>query len=325
MTNIPAPLTPPDCDLRGFDNLQLDVDLLPKSKLANYAEAEAFRAAVLLWCEAWKQVPAASLPDDDLELRAMVGLQRDAETWARIKKDALSKFIKCSDGRLYHEVLAEKANEAWLRRLDYRERAKAGGKASAKARAKAAGEPAGSPQENEGEGEGEGDSGLPDGKPNEARKRATRLSEDFQIPEEWTSYGLDGGLTKAEISLLFEELKTWSLTKKQGTSLDWRRTWQTWCRRHKAWGVKAAVPESVSRETIWPDDPEERERAEALQRRVGKNPFKSYFAKAPPRKNCDGWVVFVPNSVVAPKVENQYGNSLDEIYGRKGWRIEVAP
>lgn len=168
-------------------------------------------------------------------------------------------------------------------------------------------------------------SSLSKDKQSEARKRATRLSEDFQIPEEWTSYGLDGGLTKAEISLLFEELKTWSLTKKQGTSLDWKRTWQTWCRRHKSWGVKAAVPGIASHETIWPDDPEERERAEALQRRVGKNPFKSYFAKAPPRKNCDGWVVYAMNDFAVSRVEAQYSGALDDIYRRKGWRIEVAP
>lgn len=155
MTDRPTPLTPADCDLRGFDNLQLDVDLLPKSKLANYAEAEAFRAAVLLWCEAWKQVPAASLPDDDLELRAMVGLQRDAETWARIKKDALSKFVKCSDGRLYHEILAEKANKAWESRLRYRALGKAGAEARAKAQAEASAKTGGAPVAQQSESEGE--------------------------------------------------------------------------------------------------------------------------------------------------------------------------
>jgi hypothetical protein len=151
VSSLPEPLTPTESDLRGFDNLQLDVDLLPKSKLANYAEAEAFRAAVLLWCEAWKQVPAASLPDDDLELRAICGLQRDAATWERIKKDALHKFIKCSDGRLYHKVLAEKANKAWESRLRYR----ALGKAGAEARAKAYAKPDGTPEAQQSESEGE--------------------------------------------------------------------------------------------------------------------------------------------------------------------------
>lgn len=132
MTDAPEPLTPPDCDLRGFSNLQLDVDLLPKSQLANYADAEAFRAAVLLWCEAWKSVPAASLEDSDMDLRAIVGLQRDGELWVKIKDDALRGFVKCSDGRLYHKTLADKAKKAWQKRLEYRARGKAGAKAKHK-------------------------------------------------------------------------------------------------------------------------------------------------------------------------------------------------
>ncbi len=132
MGEAPEPLTPAECDLRGFQNLQLDVEILPKSQLANYADAEAFRAAVLLWCEAWKQVPAASLADNELDLRAIVGLQRDGDLWEKIKADALRGFVKCSDGRLYHKVLAEKANSAWKKRLEYRKRGKAGAKAKGK-------------------------------------------------------------------------------------------------------------------------------------------------------------------------------------------------
>lgn len=157
MGKAPDPLTPADCDLRGFSNLQLDVDLLPKSQLANYADAEAFRAAVLLWCEAWKTVPAASLEDSDMDLRAIVGLQRDGELWAKIKDDALRGFVKCSDGRLYHKVLAEKAIKAWETRLKYRALGKAGGKARAKALGKTQAEPGSSNSKGEGEAEGEGE------------------------------------------------------------------------------------------------------------------------------------------------------------------------
>lgn len=335
MTDLPAPLTPPNCDLRGFDNLQLDVDLLPKSKLANYAEAEAFRAAVLLWCEAWKQVPAASLPDDDLELRSIAGLQRDPATWERIKKDALSKFVKCSDGRLYHEVLAEKACEAWGRRIAFRERAKAGGKASAAARGRTTSQPDGQPQVQpaaqpqvkEVEGEGEVDSGLPNGKPSEARKRASRIAADFQIPEDWIGYGLQGGLTKAEIDLLFEELKTWSLTKKQGTSLDWLRTWQTWCRRHASWGC-ARTPQGSPVVSV-PDhpDPECAEKWNALRSALGDKAVAAWFTtegRSDLRKNCSGFIIEA-KGVKADRIKQQFAPRLTDIFGKGQWRVEAPP
>ena len=54
--------------------MQLDVVRLRDSDLASIADAEVFRAAVLSWCVAWHQVPAASLPDDDVALsRACLG------------------------------------------------------------------------------------------------------------------------------------------------------------------------------------------------------------------------------------------------------------
>lgn len=73
---LPEPLTPPDCDLRDFAFMPLDVARLRDSDLAIQIEAEEFRAAVLLWCASWHQVPAASLPDDDKALAALAGYGR---------------------------------------------------------------------------------------------------------------------------------------------------------------------------------------------------------------------------------------------------------
>lgn len=109
----PAPLTPPDCDLRDFQYMELDVRRLRDSEFSAAVSGDAFRAGVLLWCAAWHQVPAASLPDNDTELANLAGYGRVVREWKRVREEALNGFVKCSDGRLYHAVIAEKALAAY--------------------------------------------------------------------------------------------------------------------------------------------------------------------------------------------------------------------
>lgn len=112
------PLTPPDCDLRGLLFMPLDVLRLRDSDLSLVASGDEFKAAVLLWCASWHQVPAASLPDDDRVLARLSGLS--AKSWRKSRDGATRGWIKADDGRLYHPVVAEKALEAWKDRLSYR-------------------------------------------------------------------------------------------------------------------------------------------------------------------------------------------------------------
>lgn len=114
MDDLPQPLTPADCDLRDFQYMPLDVQRLCDSDLAALESPEACWSALLLWSKAWHQVPAASLPDDDRVLAKFTGYQRAPDAWLAIREGALRGWIKCSDGRLYHPVVAEKANEAWF-------------------------------------------------------------------------------------------------------------------------------------------------------------------------------------------------------------------
>lgn len=117
------PLTPPDCDLRDFGFMPLDVLRLRDSEMAAVPDAEVFRAAVLSWCVAWHQVPAASLPDDDAALCRLLGYGRDMKGWLRLRAGgALRGYVRCSDGRLYHTVVAEKARESWQKKQDQRAR-----------------------------------------------------------------------------------------------------------------------------------------------------------------------------------------------------------
>jgi hypothetical protein len=120
----PAPLVAADVDLTDFPYMPLDVRRLRDSGLASKVSGDAFRAAVLLWCASWHQVPAASLPDDDEELASLAGygFGSGVRDWRKIRVGALRGWVKCSDGRLYHGVVAEKANEAWTSKLQHRHR-----------------------------------------------------------------------------------------------------------------------------------------------------------------------------------------------------------
>ena len=118
VSDLPSPLTPADCDLRAFAFMPLDVLRLRDSLMAAVPDAEAFRAAVLLWCASWHQVPAASLPNDEHAIARLAGYGRDLKTWRKAKDGgALRGWVTCSDGRLYHPVVAEKAHVAWAEAL----------------------------------------------------------------------------------------------------------------------------------------------------------------------------------------------------------------
>ncbi|MFI8608531.1 DUF1376 domain-containing protein [Pseudomonas sp. NPDC077649] len=116
----PLPLVPAEVDLRGLPFMPLDVNRLRDSDLAIEASGDEFRAAVLLWCASWNQVPAGSLPNNDQALAAYAGFGRDVKGWKKVAAGALRGFVECADGRLYHPVVAEKAIDAWAQRVEHR-------------------------------------------------------------------------------------------------------------------------------------------------------------------------------------------------------------
>lgn len=120
-----APLVPPEVDLRDFGFMPLDVRRLLTSE--TWIEAaynpKVGHAAVCLWCEAWHQVPAGSLPDNDRVLARLA--MCDAKTWRRIRATVLAGWVKCDDGLLYHPTVAEKALESWGHKVAQRKRTQA--------------------------------------------------------------------------------------------------------------------------------------------------------------------------------------------------------
>lgn len=108
----PAPLTPAGCDLRDFPHTPLFRSRLFGSSFHARADDSQWRAGVTLWLKSWDQVPAGSLPTDDIELCRLAELARDLKKWRKLKAEALRGWIACTDGRLYHPVVAEGVNNA---------------------------------------------------------------------------------------------------------------------------------------------------------------------------------------------------------------------
>ena len=119
-------MVPAHIDLRDFQFMPLDVVRLRDSSMALKANGDEFRAAVMLWCVAWHQVPASSLPNDECDLATYAGygkrsrLGYDKIAWDKVREGALRGFQLCDDGRIYHTVIAEKALEAWDGKLKLR-------------------------------------------------------------------------------------------------------------------------------------------------------------------------------------------------------------
>ena len=122
MSDLPAPLSPPDCDLRGYDFMPLHGHRLFHSDLYEESTPEEFKIAVKLWWEAWNQCPAGSLPSNDAKLRRLADLGHDTKTWERVKRAAMRGFVLCNDDRFYHRWLCEWAKDAFAARLAERDR-----------------------------------------------------------------------------------------------------------------------------------------------------------------------------------------------------------
>ncbi|MGI4813212.1 MAG: hypothetical protein ACRYGG_07740 [Janthinobacterium lividum] len=117
MTDLPAPLSPPHCDLRGYGYMPLFGHKLFSSALYVENNDAEFRLAIRIWWSAWNQVPAGSLPASDSALALLSDYGRNLKGWAQVREKVLRGFVKCSDGRLYHPLLCEAAVHAFGLRL----------------------------------------------------------------------------------------------------------------------------------------------------------------------------------------------------------------
>lgn len=122
-----APLTPAGCDMLNYPRMPVIVGRLLSSETWIEAASDPRLGHVLLslWAASWHQVPTSSLPNADASLYRMSMCPTERE-WRRVRERALRDWVPCSDGRLYHPVVAELAIECWLDKLVQRRKSEAG-------------------------------------------------------------------------------------------------------------------------------------------------------------------------------------------------------
>lgn len=247
------PLVPADCDCTDLDGFMLNVERLMASELVALSVHEVVAAALFLWCRSWKQVPAASLPDDERVIAAFARLP--IAKFRRIRSEVMRGFVKCSDGRFYHKVLAAEALKAWGRKLAFQKRRDTDAERLRKWRA-SHGETSGEThdetrfvQEGQGQGQGQGlkkeskKSSLRSHKENGAKApsngeeqkipRASRLPEGWEPFDENYDLAISWGLIDSEIRTEHAKFTDYWTAKsgKDATKTDWDATWRNWMRK----------------------------------------------------------------------------------------------
>lgn len=118
----PDPLVPAEVDLTDFAFMPLRIEQLKRSRawLKAKRRPELAFYMINLWTGSWHERPAASLEPDDDVLADMA--RCDPVKWDKVKEAALHGWVLCSDGRLYHPIVAEIALEAWKGKVEQRTR-----------------------------------------------------------------------------------------------------------------------------------------------------------------------------------------------------------
>lgn len=121
----PEPMVQAGVDLKDFPFTPIYRARLFGSVFHATVSDAGWRAGVTLWLKSWDQVPAGSLPKDEVALCRLAELGRDLKSWRKIAVEALHGWSECSDGRLYHSVVAEGVNDAWQRKCAQHDRTEA--------------------------------------------------------------------------------------------------------------------------------------------------------------------------------------------------------
>lgn len=263
--HLPDPLVPPDVDLRDFSWMPIEIHRLRRSKawLICKRKPELAFYMLNLWTASWHDTPAGSLEDDD-DMLADLAMCEPAK-WAKVREHAMRGWVKCSDGRLHHPVVAEMALNAWKQKQAQRQRTEAARMAREQKRQQqtnasvaaststvtasvtdiATGsngtDRTGEGPERDRRGTGPetlpvvGDAAPPPPAADAAPSpRGTRLGADWQLPKAWGDWALceypqwTPEKVRKEAAAFRDH---WcAKSGKDATKLDWLATWRNWCR-----------------------------------------------------------------------------------------------
>lgn len=114
--------------LASNDWVELHIHKLLTSRFVAYAIREGRRAdigtALILWSECYRQDPAGTLPDDDVELASLAKFGADVEAWQAVREGVLHGWQRCHvetdsgyrTDRLAHPFIAEIAERSVKRK-----------------------------------------------------------------------------------------------------------------------------------------------------------------------------------------------------------------
>jgi uncharacterized protein YdaU (DUF1376 family) len=195
-------------------------------KDTGHLRAAGHGAYFLLCMHYWA---TGGLPDDDEQLAAIAGMTK-AE-WAR-HRAVMKAFFK-GDGPWRHKRIDAElatAQEKYERRAGAGSK---GGKAASERRqssSNATSNASGNALANVKQPITDNPTEEASASSERARKRATRLAEDWMPSEADGKYALDKGLTQAEAQHEFEKFRNYWTAKggKDAAKTDWPATWRNW-------------------------------------------------------------------------------------------------
>lgn len=121
----PSPFLPNDVDLNGID-MPFEISFVRAKEWESLSSRPSVAfAKINLICESWEQLPAASLPKDNLKLMALSKCP-SLDEWEDIRDEVLQDWVLCSDQRFYHQKISLAALKAHIKNLQFKLRGGAG-------------------------------------------------------------------------------------------------------------------------------------------------------------------------------------------------------
>lgn len=204
------------------------------------------------WISSWQQVPAGSLPAEDEVLIAI--LRIDPAFYAAYRSTLLRGWVQHSDGRLYHKVISGQVLAMLRERAKWRKSKTKARQAteSTDVHEDSAGSPSGVHRVGVGVGVGVGVKPVgcdvesigevgsdrfalapPTPEVKEKVKRATRLQEDWTLPEAWLLWAKQisgkGDQVIVRCSVRFKD-HFLAAPGQKGVKQSWQATWRNWVR-----------------------------------------------------------------------------------------------
>ena len=211
----------------------------------------------------WR-TPGCSIPDDPEWIKRR--LRVDDATYERSVAPVIEEFFSRAKARLSQPRLQrewERINETSQKR---REAGKKGGRPSkslktaekSESRAKAG------PKQNESiynqnQNQNHIDTNVSKKRAPKKQEKAHRLSDDWQIPEDWIDEAVSRGLTRARAYAEAERMRNWSQSSPNGAKVKWLAVWRNWIADKADQPAKPAQPAdrhiaaAASRRSAWLD------------------------------------------------------------------------